>query len=264
MSNEAGKGWVELEFPIEQEITRVVWSRDREGKLEDRMPTEYRIEIGDGEAWKLVADSTDRRPFVAGAGRGPDFTTAGLTPDETKEANRLLEEKRSLEVKMKEIEGGQLAFAGTFRKPDEIHVLARGDPEQPKEEVFPAVLGALGTTKLPNDADEQQRRRSIADWIASPRNPLTARVMMNRIWQGHFGTGLVESEEDFGTQGDLPSHPELLDWLAHHYQHDLKWNTKALIKLILMSNAYRQSSKVTSQHMQLDPRNTQPCSALPP
>jgi hypothetical protein len=243
MSNEPGKGWVELEFSAEHEISRVVWSRDREEKLVDRLATEYRIEVATGDEWRLVADSSDRRPWIAGTDRGPAFTTAGLSSEEGKEANRLLEEKRTLEAKIKAAEVGQKAFAGTFRTPDEILLLARGDPEQPKEVVAPAVLRVLGDRALRPDTPEQARRQALAAWIASAENPLTARVMVNRIWQGHFGTGLVETASDFGRMGLPPTHPELLDWLAAEFIRS-GWSMKHLHRLIVLSATYRQQSRI--------------------
>ena len=241
LGDESGRGLVELEFPMEHEIVRVVWSRDREGKLVDRLPIEYRIEVSHGEAWRVVADSTDRRPHVAGEGRGPGFTVAGLTPEDTETAHRLLREKATLEAKIKTIESGQLAFAGKFRAPDEIRLLARGDPEQPREPVAPAVPAVLGDLQLAPDTPEQDRRRALADWIARPENPLTARVMVNRIWQGHFGAGLVETPSDFGRSGATPTHPALLDWLAAEFIRG-GWSVKHLHRLIALSETYRQSS----------------------
>jgi hypothetical protein len=105
------------------------------------------------------------------------------------------------------------------------------------------------------DTKEPANRPQLAKWLVHPENPLTARVAANRLWAQLFGTGLVETEEDFGTQGDAPSHPELLDYLAWHYQHDLKWDTKAMIKSIVLSATYRQSSRVTPELLEKDPRN---------
>ncbi len=243
MSSEPAKGCVTLEFPQEQEIARVAWGRDREGKYEDRLATDYRIEIATAEdQWKLVADSTDRRPFVAGANPGPAFSTAGLSVAEAAEATRLMTEKETISAKIKAAETGQFAFAGKFRTPDKIHVLNRGDPEQPKDEIVPAILSALGAVKLASDTTEQQRRAALADWIASPQNPLTARVMVNRIYQGHFGTGLVETPSDFGRNGMKPSHPELLDWLASEFIRS-GWSVKQMHRLIVLSATYRQSTR---------------------
>jgi len=144
---------------------------------------------------------------------------------------------------MQEAEAEGKVFAGRFRTPDDIHLLNRGDPEQPKEEVVPAVLSALGDLQLPKDSPEQDRRKALADWIASPRNPLTARVMVNRIWQGHFGIGLVETPSDFGRNGAKPSHPELLDWLASEFVRS-GWSVKHLHRLIVLSATYRQSNRI--------------------
>ena len=136
-----------------------------------------------------------------------------------------------------------MAFAGVFRKPDDIHLLHRGDPEQPKDPVFPAVPVVLGGLKLAREAEESERRRVLADWIADAANPLTARVMVNRIWQGHFGVGLVETASDFGRSGTKPSHPELLDWLATEFVRE-GWSIKRMHRLIVLSATYRQSSRV--------------------
>jgi hypothetical protein len=97
-------------------------------------------------------------------------------------------------------------------------------------------------------------RLGVARWIVSPDNPLTARVAVNRFWAQLWGTGIVATEEDFGTQGELPSHPELLDWLATEYVR-LGWDTKALLKLMVMSATYRQSSRVTPELIARDPKN---------
>jgi hypothetical protein len=252
MSNEKGKGWVMIEFPAEQTIERVVWGRDREGKFNDRLATNYVIEAADAAGhWRSVADASDRAKFVSGDAK-PVVSTNGLSATEAKEVARLLAEKKELSAKLVGAENDQKVFAGVFRRPDNIRLLHRGDPEQPKDEVVPAVLSALGSVKLPKETAEQQRRLALADWIASPQNPLTARVMVNRIWQGHFGVGLVETPSDFGRSGMKPSHPELLDWLAAEFIRS-GWSVKAMHRLIVLSAAYRQGSvqySVTSNQSQ--------------
>ena len=241
MSNETGRGWVVIEFPQERTIDRVVWGRDREGKFADRLATSYVVEVAAaGGEWRAVADSSDRAAAAPGD-PAPAFSTAGLSDAEAREATDLMNEKKSLEGKIRSATEGRIAFAGKFRAPDKIHLLNRGDPEQPKDEVVPAVLSALGDLKLPADTAEQQRRRALADWIASPQNPLTARVMVNRIWQGHFGTGLVETPSDFGRNGTKPSHPELLDWLAQEFIRS-GWSVKHMHRLIVLSATYRQTA----------------------
>jgi hypothetical protein len=146
----------------------------------------------------------------------------------------------------------QKAFAGIFRKPDAIHVLYRGDPEQPRDAVSPAVPEFLGAIVLEPDSVEQQRRTTLADWIASPDNPLTARVMVNRIWHGHFGAGLVSTPNDFGLNGSSPSHPELLDWLARQWWDESRWSMKRLHKQIVLSRTYRQSSSPRADALRID------------
>ena len=244
MSKETGAGWLVVEFPEEIAVDRVVWGRDRESKFSDRLATDYLIEIADVTgAWRKVADASDRRKMEEADAKSPAFSEKGLTPEEAKEGRKLSQEKAALERRIKTAEAGQRAFAGTFRTPDDIHILNRGDPEQPKESVVPAVLGALGEVRLAADAKEQDRRRTLADWIADPKNPLTARVMVNRIWQGHFGSGIVDTASDFGRNGTRPSHPELLDWLSREFMRS-GWSMKQLHRLIVLSATYRQSGQI--------------------
>jgi len=254
MGNEIGKGWVEIEFPKEEVIERVVWGRDREGKLKDRLATVYRIEISDGSGqWTLVADSGDRKKFdPAGDKAAEKFSRNGLTPAEAKRAEPLLREKAANEAKIKAANHVQKVFAGKFREPDKILLLHRGDPEQPGDLVVPAVLRFLGDLALPVETSEQERRLALADWIADPENPLTARVMVNRIWQGHFGRGLVPTPSDFGNNGMPPSHPELLDWLAGEFVRS-GWSVKQLHRLIVISETYRQGSRFRASDGAADP-----------
>ncbi len=252
MSNEMGKGWVMIEFTQEQEIDRVIWGRDREGKFKDRLATSYFIEIADASGtWKTVADSDDRESFDAGKATKPEFATKGIPKEEAEVAGKLRAQKIALEKQLSGLDTTQKVFAGIFRKPDEIHLLNRGDPEQPKEEVIPAVLSTLGDVRLDKQSPEQQRRAALADWIASSQNPLTARVMVNRIWQGHFGVGLVETPSDFGNNGMKPTHPELLDWLASEFIRS-GWSVKHMHRLIVLSETFRQSSASNAQAAEKD------------
>lgn len=252
LSNTLGKGWVELEFPQEQTVERVVWGRDREGKFTDRLATDYQIEISDAAGhWHTVADASDRQKFDPKNKKLAKPTLKGLTPAENKRARPLVEEKAATEKKIAQAANSQKAFAGTFRTPDDIHLLNRGDPEQPKEAVTPAVLSALGNVTLPKESAEQDRRRALADWIASAQNPLTARVMVNRIWQGHFGTGFVQTPSDFGRMGMKPTHPELLDYLAAEFIRS-GWSVKHMHRLILLSQTYGQSSQSIKENETID------------
>lgn len=252
MSNEKGKGWVMIELGKEYEIDRVIWGRDRQGNFKDRLATSYVIEIADASGnWKMVADSDDREDYVAGRSSQLGFVTKGLRKGEAEVAGKLLTQKREFEKELSSLGTVQKVFAGIFRKPDEIHLLNRGDPEQPKEEVTAAVLSALGNVKLDKQTPEQERRAVLAGWIASPQNPLTARVMVNRLWQGHFGTGLVQTPSDFGNNGTKPTHPELLDWLASEFIRS-GWSVKQMHRLIVLSETYCQSSSSNDQAAEKD------------
>lgn len=120
-------------------------------------------------------------------------------------------------------------------KAPETHVLVRGSPTRFGALVEPAVPVILAKTQ----PSFSNRRLGLAQWIASTNNPLTARVIVNRVWQQHFGQGLVTTANDFGLMGAAPSHPELLDWLAHWFMHDAKWSLKKLHRLILTSRAWQ-------------------------
>src|SRR6185436_14156904 len=130
------------------------------------------------------------------------------------------------------------------------HLLSKGSFLFPGEEVSSGIPAAFN----PWPKGAPTNRLGVAQWLMSPENPLTARVMANRFWSQIFGTGIVETEEDFGTQGTLPSHPELLDWLAVELR-DNGWNIKQFVKTIVMSATYQQSSRLTPELSKKDPRN---------
>ncbi len=255
MGNAIAGSWIEIEFPDITTIDRVIWGRDRNGQFKDRLATSYRLEVAGADGiLKTVADSTDRREFKEGAEDKSDFSTDGLSAVEAAEAKVLRERRDRLEREAKAKDVEILAFAGKFREPDEIRLLRRGDPEQPEDLVPPLVPVALGDLALEPATPEQQRRLALADWIAHPDNPLTARVMVNRIWQGHFGTGLVASPNDFGNNGMPPSHPELLDWLAGEFIRS-GWSVKHLHRLIVMSETYRQAATSKPEAAAVDADN---------
>ena len=130
------------------------------------------------------------------------------------------------------------------------HVLNRGLYDQPKEEVTPNVLAVLP----PMPASFPRNRLGLAEWLVMPTNPLTARVTVNRFWQELFGTGIVKTAEDFGSQGEQPTHPELLDWLAVDFR-DSGWDVKRLFRMMVTSATYRQSAITTDLKLQKDPAN---------
>ena len=137
-----------------------------------------------------------------------------------------------------------------MKKPRDTFVLGRGQYDNPGEKVTAGVPGFL--PPLPPGAPPN--RLTLAKWLVDPGNPLTARVAVNRAWQGAFGTGIVKTAEDFGTQGEPPSHPELLDWLATEFVRT-GWDVKRLERLIVTSATYRQSSRATPEMAERDPEN---------
>ncbi|MAX38166.1 PSD1 and planctomycete cytochrome C domain-containing protein [Gimesia sp.] len=145
-----------------------------------------------------------------------------------------------------------------YSQPREIHLLARGDLEKPREVIPPGALSALtplpGRFDLPESHPESARRAALADWLADSKNPLTWRSIANRVWHYHFGTGLCDTPNDFGRMGGTPSHPELLDWLACELR-DHNGSLKHLHRLICNSHTYRQSSASRSELVKLDPEN---------
>ena len=242
ISNEAGKGWIRIEMPNATRIDRIVWGRDRDERYKDRLPVDYRIEIsGDGKEWRKLAGSTDRARFG----------TAVANPERTKVEDRVVKLRKQLQ----EQEKGMLVYAGVFRTPEPIHLLKRGDVLKKGEQVAPAAISGIGKPwSLPMSASDAERRRGLAEWIAGPANPLPARVMVNRIWHYHFGQGIVRTPSDFGFNGERPSHPELLDWLAAEYQSN-GWKLKPLHRLIVLSKTYQQSSKIDPPKSKLDAGN---------
>jgi hypothetical protein len=131
------------------------------------------------------------------------------------------------------------------------NVFERGNWMVKGERVDPEVPESLN----PFPADQPTNRLGFANWLVSPENPLTARAVVNRIWEQLFGIGIVETLEDFGTQGASPTHQDLLDWLALHFMDEYKWSMKKLVKEIVMSAAYRQDSRISDELKERDPTN---------
>lgn len=175
---------------------------------------------------------------------------------------------------VREIENGiaatkrQLAPPPTIRavwdrgEPSPTYILRRGEHDKPGPLVGPGVPSVLtdGRTPFevappfPDGTHRTGRRLAFAKWLTQPNHPLTARVMVNRVWYHHFGTGLVKTLENFGVKGERPSHPELLDWLAVTFVKR-NWSLKELHRLMLNTRTYRQSSRITDDRLKADPQN---------
>jgi hypothetical protein len=181
------------------------------------------------------------RPAGAPESTGP----ASLSAEDRDRRAALEKEKTELQERAKVMLRDSRVFAGSFKEPHPVHLLNRGDAEQRKEELAPespATFASVVTpVSLAKDAPDADRRKALATWLTDPKHPLPARVMANRIWQWHFGTGLVDTPNDFGRNGSTPTHPELLDWLADEFVAS-GWSIKHLHRLIMNSATFRQAS----------------------
>jgi hypothetical protein len=245
ISNEKGRGWAQMELAQPQRIDRVVWSRDRDNvpRYEDRVPTRYRIETSlDGTAWQTVVTSSDRLAPATRLAAASIARADGLPAQEAKQFKALQAKRIKTTRSITEASTMPMAYSGKFVKPNDIHRFQRGDVTQPREVIQPAVLTSVGSkSAIPAEASEPQRRLALANWIVDRQNPLTARVIVNRLWHHHFGIGIVDTPSDFGVNGGKPSHPELLDWLASELI-DSGWNLRHIHRLILTSATYAQDS----------------------
>ena len=192
------------------------------------------------------------------AGRVKIYTTSVATPTlpgEKPVTPAIAKAKKQLE-KIKKNRATLIAQAPSVMvmkempKPRDTFILDRGEYDKPLEKV----TSALPVAFPPMPDGQPMNRLGLAHWIVSPDNPLTSRVQVNRYWEMLFGTGIVASSENFGTQADWPSHPELLDWLATEFIR-LKWDTKAMLKTIAMSQTYQQISTTTPEQLEIDPHN---------
>lgn len=237
-------GWVQLELAEATTIDRIEWARDREGKYADRLAVKYRIEGAlEPDKWFPLASSKDR--LQAGEASA-SYEVAGK-PEAAAWLARLSAAKQEIES----LEKPEMIYAGNFRQPGPTHRLYRGEPDAKREEVGPDAISALVSLGLDHGAPERDRRLALANWVTAEDNPLTARVIANRVWQFQFGTGIVDTPSDFGANGTPPSHPELLDWLAAELVEN-GWSLKHLHRLILSSQTWRQDSRPDAEAVKVD------------
>ena len=245
-------GWVQIELPKTARIDRIEWARDRQGQYSDRVPIGYRIEAGvkAGE-WKTIASSEDRQPFKGGQPAKPVYTFDKLPKTEAATGRKVLAELETTEQQIKILQASTKAFVGNFSQPGPTRLFYRGDPESPRDEVTPGALAKFVSLKIDTKTPEQKRRLALADWIVDNTNPLARRVIVNRIWQHHFGAGLVDTPNDFGRNGVAPTHPQLLDWLASTLVSD-GWSLKKLHRRILLTQTWQQSSRPNAKALKVD------------
>ena len=251
ISDTAGTGWVKIAFAKASKINRIEWARDRAGNFSDRLAIDYIIEHSlDGQSWHKVASSEDREPY-GGAVAAKDAFLAFLSAEDAERSRKLIQSLQRIRNEISSYRNGSKAWVAKFEKPGKTHRLYRGDPMAKREVVAPDTLKILGSLKMNEDEDEQQRRFKLAQSIVSKKNPLTARVMVNRLWQFVFGVGIVDTPSDLGANGTDPTHPQLLDWLASEFMQN-DWSIKHMLTLILCSDTFRQSSRPIGEALKID------------
>ncbi len=232
-------------------------------KIENLKNEKKKLAREEKKAQEAVANASDIKQASNAAADAPE-----KPPRTSEDAARDLEAAKARQDELrKNADAYPKAYAVMEGTPANAPLQRKGEPGHPGEEIPRGFLTILGGQQLP--ADEQgSGRRELADWIADPANPLTARVMVNRIWQHHFGRGLVRTPNDFGVRGERPTHPELLDYLAARFisgsatqpstlnsQPPTAWSMKSLHREIMLSRAYQMSSDHHAQNAAQDVNN---------
>ncbi|MEZ5356431.1 MAG: DUF1553 domain-containing protein [Bryobacteraceae bacterium] len=255
ISGEPGAGQLTVDIGRVETIDRVQFSRDRKGGFQGRflsqVPVGYTVETSlDGQRWDRAATSADRLPY--GATEQRDFLLAKLYP----EFPDLLARRGAVEKQIARLPKFPAIYAGSFSQPQEpLRLNLRGNPMAPGEVMHPGSPSTLERLLPAFDLDpaapEAERRAALARWLTDDRNALTARVLANRVWHYHFGRGIAGTPSDFGYNGERPTHPELLDYLAARLIH-YGWRLKPLHREIMLSAAYRQSADHNAKAAAID------------
>ena len=219
--------------------------------------------------WPTPKDIAKTQQWAAKVVAAEQLRAKAVTPERRQRSQELAAKKESLTNEMNGLPKGRMVFAAatdftprsnfkpTMGKPRTINVLHRGDIQQPRQATQPGTIPLLvndGVFELTKQHTEGQRRVAFAEWVVRPDQPLTWRSIVNRIWQYHFGQGIVTTPNDLGRMGQLPTHPELLDWLAMEFR-DQGQSFKQLHRLILLSSTYRQSSSYHDANSEIDSSN---------
>lgn len=222
------------------------WWKERTGKDTLGLPAELVPVLKDGPDKNPTAELREKllRFYLA-------FVARPANPDVQQKQTAWLTAQAS-RAAIEESVPGTFIFKN-LDQPREAFVMLRGQYDKPGDKVEPATPAVLPAL-VKSTPEARASRLDLAKWLLAPEHPLTARVTVNRFWQQFLGTGLVKTSSDFGSQGEVSSHPELLDWLAVWYREN-GWNTKALVKLILTSATFRQDTHVTPDLLRVDPEN---------
>ncbi|MEP3481399.1 MAG: PSD1 and planctomycete cytochrome C domain-containing protein [Fuerstiella sp.] len=251
---ESDKPWVQINFKEAQSVNRLRLSSNREYYYD----TDYLTKKPFLPRYEFDVDALQEdgswQPWV-----GTWFVNKKLNEQHPERRKALAAIQNSIQGLAEE--GPRPSFVGRFVQPVVTKVLLRGSPENPRDEVMPAGPAVLGgDLNLTSASSGSQRRAEFAKWITNPANPLTARVMVNRIWHHVYGIGIVPTTSDFGRAGAAASHPELLDWLAAEFVSPTAsndsvatpWSMKSMIRRLVMSEAFRQSNAPQQAGLQID------------
>lgn len=264
VSASGGPAWIQVDFPHPVRIDSVTWHRGA------TLPADYDIDILplNSDEWTVVADSRSRLPRSDDTRQAEDIRLSGPDTEAVKQIIALTGAIRDTQQQFNRLSAGPQVYAARFlAEPNPTWLLRRGDPMQRVDIVEPAVptvlqraLKSAGMARgggghiIPvsvSKTSERDRRLVLAAHVTRSDHPLTARVIVNRIWQHHFGTGIVDSPSDFGRMGSKPTHPELLDWLASDFvEHG--WSVKRLHRQIVTSQTYQQSSRPRAEALRVD------------
>ena len=240
-TNEEANPWWELDLGSPTTVDKlVVWNRT-DGDLYTRLAN-TRVQLLD-ENRKLLWEMLITDPPNPQA----EYSVVPLSPERLE----LAKLETRLEKLMEPVPSTPIMRELPSDEQRKTYMMIKGSFLNLGDEVQPTLPEAFGTLS----EGEQPNRLAVAQWLMSNENPLTARVTVNRFWAQIFGRGIVESEEDFGTQGVAPTHPELIDWLAVEFRDQLHWDMKKLLKLMVMSTTYRQTSISSEEAVEKDPLN---------
>ncbi len=240
-----------LTFSRPEVIERISFSNDKGNQQtldnsRGSTPTDYDILVStNGETWQTIASSSGREPWTE-EHAVERLRSKTITPGEMDAISIIELALAEIDKQIRAVPKLQEIWVGNLEQPKEpTFVQKGGDPTKPMESIAPAGLAVLDHIMQPylldKNAEQGERRLALAKWITSDANPLTARVLANRVWQYHFGTGIVDTPSDFGFLGSRPSHPELLDYLAQRLIEN-GWRLKDLHREIVASKAYLQAS----------------------
>lgn len=248
VARETGPAWIQIDFAKPALIDRVVWDRG------SSMPAEYVIKVlenGSGQ-WRVVADASERWLREDDTRKANDIHLSDLSGDEIELIVKTNAKLRAARAELNRLSAGPKVFAANFSSsPESTWMLHRGDPMNRRDVVVPAIPRILGDLELSDDEPEPNRRVAFAKHLTRPDHPLTSRVIVNRVWQHHFGEGLVDSPSDFGKMGSKPTHPELLDQLASGFVRG-GWSLKNLHRQIVTSQTFRQSNRPRDDALMID------------